>query len=375
MTYFLLQGDTYQVAPDAAVNLTNMLPGGTYTVTYDELHDVYALKVIDSFEIPSKIYGDTMQTAKRILNTFYSRDSSTGVLLAGEQGSGKTLLAKILSFEGIERGVPTILVDRPYCGTTFNTFLQSIDQPTIVLFDEFEKVYHETEDQEAILTVLDGVYSSKKLFIITCNDTWRINEHMKNRPGRLFYRLDYTGLDQDFIREYCEDTLLDKSHIDTIGRITLLFSDFNFDMLKGLVEDMNRYDESPQQVLKYLNAKPENSDGAMYDVELTVNGTPVPKDKLYAPLWEGNPLNSGGFTVVYKVSAKSRRRGQPLPQALDDLIVADDDSERNEYARFSATTDLVNVDNESGKFFFQNAKGDRVSLVKSATKAFDWMAV
>jgi SpoVK/Ycf46/Vps4 family AAA+-type ATPase len=97
--------------------------------------------------------------------------------------------------------VPTIVINQPLVGKKFNSFLQTISQPSIILFDEFEKVYEQSAEQEAILTLLDGVYPSKKLFLLTCNDTAKINSNMKNRPGRLFYFLKFKGLDQRFFRE------------------------------------------------------------------------------------------------------------------------------------------------------------------------------
>lgn len=38
--------------------------------------------------------------------------------------------------------------------------------------------------------------------------------------------------------------------------VAALFTSCNFDMLKAMVEDMNRYDESPSDVLEYLNTDP-----------------------------------------------------------------------------------------------------------------------
>ena len=70
--------------------------------------------------------------------------------------------------------------------------MQDIEQPCIILFDEFEKVYDD-QDQEKALTLLDGVFPSRKLFIMTVNNKWRVNEHMRNRPGRIYYMLDFAG--------------------------------------------------------------------------------------------------------------------------------------------------------------------------------------
>jgi len=80
---------------------------------------------------------------------------------------------------------------------------------------------------------------------------------MMNRPGRLYYMLEFNGLDASFVEEYCEDNLVQKEYIPAVTAISSLFESFNFDMLKAMVEDMNRYKEGPAEVLKYLNVRPD----------------------------------------------------------------------------------------------------------------------
>jgi len=290
MTYFLKQGNTYRVSKKEALNIQEKLPAGNYVVKKDEMSGQLFLEQIDAFDIKGKIYGDTEQRAERILYAFEDRPASTGVMLTGEKGSGKTLLAKMLSFKGYDKGIPTIVINQAWCGEQFNAFIQSIEQPVIVVFDEFEKVYDEHE-QEAMLTLLDGVYPTKKLFVLTCNDKWRVNTHMKNRPGRIFYSLEYKGLEADFIREYCEDNLKAKEHIEKIIGIAGTFGQFNFDMLKALVEEMNRFGETPQEAMVMLNAKPEYSDESRYKVKLLVNGEELAETNFEEKEWQGNPLN------------------------------------------------------------------------------------
>ena len=59
-----------------------------------------------------------------------------------EKGSGKTLLAQHTSILAAkEHGIPTIVVNKPWFGDNFNSFIQSISQPLIIFFDEFEKVH------------------------------------------------------------------------------------------------------------------------------------------------------------------------------------------------------------------------------------------
>ena len=263
MSYFIRSGNTFKVADKAAIDIQETLPVGNYIVKQDQFGN-YFLETVDSFEFKGKKYGDNDRNRDRIFSTFMSRPAATGVMLTGEKGSGKTLLAKTLAIKCADEGIPCILINQPWRGEDFNSLLQDISQPCMILFDEFEKVY-EHDQQEEMLTLLDGVFPSKKLFVLTCNDKWRVNQHMRNRPGRIFYMLDFKGLTGEFIREYCYDNLTDKSlkTIDSVVTVGSLFTEFNFDMLKALVEEMNRYGETAQEAMQMLNAKPEFDDGSM----------------------------------------------------------------------------------------------------------------
>lgn len=301
MTLYINRGSQYTITADADLKVSEKLPVGTYTVGFDQLKGCFYFDVIDNFEFKGKIYGDVEATAERFLNTYDDRGGGTGVLLDGEKGSGKTLLAKMISIKGYERGIITVVISQPWHGELFNEFVQSIDQPAIFLFDEFEKVYDVDRDQSKILTLLDGTYTSKKMFIMTCNDRARLSYYMLNRPGRFFYALRYRGLTQDFIQEYCEDVLNNKSQIDLIKRFAVTFNDFSFDILKAIVEEMNRYDESLKQVLKYLNV---SSTGSNRKYKVTKFELKDEKVKIVAAdelLNDGEAINIfNGFTMFFE---------------------------------------------------------------------------
>jgi hypothetical protein len=352
MSYFLKSGNTFKVSTKAAMDLHDKLPTGTYTVGFDKMSGTFYLEQIESFSLSGKIYGNATRHADRILQTFMSRPNATGVMLTGEKGSGKTLLTKKIAIDAALQDIPTIVINQPWAGEGFNNFIQMIDQPTVIIFDEFEKVY-DRETQEQMLTLLDGVYPSKKLFMLTCNDKWRVDSHMRNRPGRIFYMIDFRGLDAEFIREYCMDNLNAKEYIEKICSIATLFGEFNFDMLKAMVEEMNRYNESPTDVLKLLNAKPEFSDEAKYKVELQIGGIELDGEKVEQTEWHGNPLTKG-VHIDYKVFEK------------------DEDGEEDwnwEGVRFSAQ-DLKQVDSATGKFTFMNESGARLVLTKVKEKTY-----
>lgn len=290
--YYRKSGSQFRITPKENLDLHEKLPAGTYSVGFDECTSQYFLETINDFELKGKIYGDVAKNSDRIMHSFLERPRSTGVLLVGDKGSGKTLLAQYISIAAArDKDIPTIVINKPWHGDAFNLFMQSISQPTIILFDEFEKVYKRDgceNEQEKILTLFDGVYSSQKLFLLTCNNKQLMDEHMMNRPGRIYYMLEFYGLNTIFIEEYCEDNLLQKNYIPAVSAISALFKSFNFDMLKAMVEDMNRYNESPSEVLKFLNIRPDNGGQEHFIVKLIVNGA---KDKNAPNHWSGNPLS------------------------------------------------------------------------------------
>lgn len=351
MTYFIKNGNTFRISDEASIQVTKELPAGNYIVKFDNMAGAFYFEGVDGFSFGGKRYGDLDRNVERILGTFQSRPNSTGVMLTGEKGSGKSLLARTISLVGAERGIPTLVINSPWCGDTFNKFIQDIHQECIVLFDEFEKVY-DSGDQQKLLTLLDGVFPSKKLFVFTCNDKYRVDTHMRNRPGRIFYMLDFAGLSQEFIREYCDDNLVAKEHADAICRVSSLLPMFTFDQLKALVEEMNRYSEGPEDALRMLNIKPEFNEPEMFNVRVTKpNGVEVPSDDLNDSTWGGNPLEMRSFRVGYYDDEQKSDEGNPKFVGF-----------------YTSTSDIASVNPDEGEFTFQSECGHKVILARHKTE-------
>lgn len=269
---YIQRGDKFMAEDKQAFIVLDKLPSGTYSVNFDMAKGYYLIKA-DNLCTEGKLYGDVTERAERILNTYDERSKATGVLLVGDKGSGKTMLARRISELAHTKfdNCVSILVNNKYYGEDFNVFLQGIDQPAVVIFDEFEKTYN-MDEQEHLLTVFDGVQSSKKLFLLTCNNQYKVNDFMLNRPGRIYYKFKYNGLDKQFIIDYCTDNLKNIAETKNIIAVSRFFSSFSFDMLKALVEETNRYGESALVAATMLNIDPESDYSIEYVLHIYKNG-------------------------------------------------------------------------------------------------------
>lgn len=355
MTTFNVMGDIY--SPHAACSTQiDRLPTGVFEVKKNIFG--FYLEKIENFTLPDRLYGTIESDADRILTTFLSRPKTTGVLLHGDKGSGKSLMARLLALKAQKLGYPTIAVTTPFVGADFNTFIASITQPCVVLFDEFEKNYASTgvdengsdsgiPSQEHILTLLDGIYTGKKLYIFTCNKYYQINENMKNRPGRIFYSLKYEGLSTAFVKEYCDSNLVNKAELAGVLRLVPVISPLTFDMLQGLVEEMNRFNEPALDALRMLNVTPPE-EGHRYSVRLSLpDGKQLPVERLY------------------------NGEQQDLSPYTRDISIAYTDENRSKvsYARFSPS-DIVK--SENGALILTNSRKETVHLTLARDTQFSY---
>lgn len=216
----------------------------------------YKLQVAPSFEALPRMYGNPTKYMSRILKAFYERKGkTTGVLLSGEKGSGKTMLQMALSLELIKENIPTIIISGTETGPEFVKFMSQIRCPAVIVFDEFDKNY-DRDDQEEILGLLSGMQESHKLYLFSANTLDKLSPYMINRPGRIFYHIRYSGVDSEIVQEFCEDRLANKSHIADVVKVAKRIHGFNFDMLSSIVEEMNRFNFDIKEAVSLMNIEP-----------------------------------------------------------------------------------------------------------------------
>jgi hypothetical protein len=212
-------------------------PGSTWSIFIHPMYG-YCLKPEAQIELPKKLYGDTVSDTELYLDRWktWDRRKQLAIFLSGRAGSGKTLQAK---HTAVCSGLPIIFVNQDHANRAFVDFIvKAIDAPVCLIFDEFEKVYSKKESQEFLLTVLDGTLALPNVLMLMTSNTQNINEYMKNRPGRIYYTRDYSGVSPEFIKEYCEDRGLSAARIKDILKLASRHDEgFNFDSLQAIVSE------------------------------------------------------------------------------------------------------------------------------------------
>lgn len=260
-TAFTRVGNVFRPVGNSQSIITN-LPPKTFVVQQDQ--QGLFLTETEDMVVPSKIYGtNPIHRVTRIMTTYNDRSNSTGILLTGTKGSGKTMLCKLISSEFRRAGLPTIIVSNGVDVEKLVTFLSELSE-SLLVFDEFEKVFR-NNDQEKLLNLFDGLNSIKKMFVFTSNSVGSISPFLLNRPGRIYYHYHYDNIDEATIREYCEINLITKTeYIEDIVALGRDYATMNFDIIQAVVEEVNRFDETPAQVIKHLNVKKFMNERAVY---------------------------------------------------------------------------------------------------------------
>ena len=260
---FYKDGNIIKVMDYNDDQVMDSLPPAVYTLNENPF-GFYLTYVTDSFEVPAKLYGSTSHRAEKVLKTYDSRSCSTGVLMTGDKGSGKTMLSSLLCNSMIKRGLPVILIENAFEGTGFINLLTNIGE-CVLFFDEFVKVFkrgnHQLDDentaQDGLLSLFDGTHSVKRLILLTENETYGINSFMLNRPGRIFYHFKYKKLEESLVREYCEANEIPEDITKAILLRIESSREFSFDVLKAVVEEYKRFGEDIQEIFSNLNIEEE----------------------------------------------------------------------------------------------------------------------
>lgn len=258
-------GATYQIYGETVKTYRN-LPPLTYEACFSKNSGFFLVEHPFLEVREEKIYGVHNHRLDKVFRAYSLTNRNFGIILSGIKGAGKSLFARLLAETAVDKNMPVILVKEAIPGIA--SFLSSIEQEVVVIFDEFEKTYAEQEDynpQVELLSLFDGLDGGKKMFVITCNEVENLNEFFVNRPGRFHYHFVITSPSGEEVEEYMRDKLLPQYH-EMIPRVKnlCLTSDITYDSLRAIAFELNM-GSTLEETLDDLNI---DMGEKVYDIEI-----------------------------------------------------------------------------------------------------------
>lgn len=226
--------------------------GKVYMLLREKGDDSLYLQEDKDFEFPKKYYQSDKdkKLIKRAITTFNNTDKlTTGVLLSGLKGSGKTLMMKKLAKES---GLPIVVVDKNVYPEDIEGFFAQLTIDVCVLFDEIDKYWN----TRYLLGFLDGVKPTcKKLVIATCNDEKEIDSYLNDRCSRIRYKKTFKGLTKDTVGGIINDIIDNKDKADAAAEyICSNMETVSHDNVIIFGEEIkNNPDDSFDEIMEFLN--------------------------------------------------------------------------------------------------------------------------
>ena len=241
-----------QIIPKPLGTDYDLIAGKIYSLNEDKYCDDLYLKEDKDFEFPERYYlnSDDNRFINKVVNTFNNTTKlTTGVLLSGLKGSGKTLMAKKIA---VSSNLPIIVVNQNVSANDIEPFFAKINTDVCVIFDEIDKYW----STRYLLGFLDGVKPScKKLVLCTCNDEDEIDEYLNDRCSRIRYKKSFNCLTKDVIEGIMNDVLTNKEKAKSVTEfIYSAIKVVSYDNVMMFAEEVkNNPDESYETILADMN--------------------------------------------------------------------------------------------------------------------------
>lgn len=255
------------------ITIHDSLPHGIYELKESsDRASGESVKIVDETVLSTnvnKLYSPLNLYFNRIYTEFKNSNCKyLGCLFSGIKGSGKTLLSSQLCHELYKDGYSILIVNKQIDSYDLLNIIKQINNNLVIFIDEFEKVItdvndrdHNISNQEKLLSYLGNDNNKyKTLFLLTANDIYSINTNLLNRPGRIKYHFVFKNITSETIKEYCDDYLQNKDRLTDILTISKLSMVFTFDILKTIVNQINMYNDSIEDIFTYLNINKDPND-------------------------------------------------------------------------------------------------------------------
>lgn len=251
-------------------NFLDKLPKGVYNFTVKEKQNglLLGFSPVEDFKIPENIVGQDKHLT-RVINTYNRLGKQMGVLLSGIGGAGKTVLAKRIAMECVNKGNMSVVVVNSETVGHLPMMMSMLKDDVVILLDEFEKMFDKVEKQNYLLTLLDGVMDHKHLFLFTCNDINKINPYMLHRPSRIRYHFKFDRVPKEIAHEIIERDYIpvDNNNVAVLKLLTDMINGLSYDMLFECIKECNLYpNENPMELVTDLSLEISDVSLENYDV-------------------------------------------------------------------------------------------------------------
>lgn len=200
----------------------DLINGKVYNLKWDRYNGMSYFEEDGLLSLPAKVYTTKSDDVfiKRV-NTYFQKTSklSTGVMLSGIKGTGKTVMAKVIAKNS---NLPIIVVDEDYPTGRINDFFRKFETPVTIIFDN--------ED--------------------------RVNDYLKDRCSRVRYIRHFEANDNArFLREILRDKGIAEDKIeDTYTFIVNNFGLLSIDNILSFIDEKLLFPElSNEEIFNDMN--------------------------------------------------------------------------------------------------------------------------
>jgi len=257
--------------------------GAVYEFKLDEQDRSVYLEQVEGLALPKEIINttDDEDFIQKVLKVHTVCDHhTTGVMLHGIKGSGKTVMMKQLA---MRCGYPIIIANPNLSYDSMAKVLNAHDNPKgfVILFDEFEKYFG---IDKALLTFLDGeLWKFRKLCIFTANKIMQMDENLFQRPSRIRYMRQFNVATTLFVKEVMNGFGIKDEENKIYKFITGNFKFCTMDIVKTFLEEMKIFypegctTDDMVALVKQMNIETKND---LKFMDATINDTISPATRI-----------------------------------------------------------------------------------------------
>ena len=261
MTKFIKQGNDISVLPRGLEY--ELEPGKVYDLKIREIwgRTITDFKLNGEMNMPPAIYQtkkDKMFVERVLQNYLQADKNTTGVLLTGDKGTGKSVTAKIIASKA---NLPIVIINPDTEENLLEGFFKEFDTPICILLDEVDKNF----STKNMLTFLDGMHkTAKKLVIMTANEEDGLSNFIKNRCSRIRYYRHYDMHDdaQEYAELICEAKGIENKE-EVVNFIVNNIKYPSIDNISSFIDEViftKDWGLSLKEVLEFMNINVGESD-------------------------------------------------------------------------------------------------------------------